>query len=159
MAELRKDYILEKFVVLPPDSYEIKNDTKKCPYCPGNESMTAPSVLSLVVKEGMLQRLSDNEENIIENWDVRVFPNSNPVVSSENENSYRDKPLYSEPAYGYHYIVVATPNHKENLPGLSIDKWSNVLLVLQNYLSHLYTKKSVTYVSIFVNSGICRNQY
>jgi len=75
LAELRKDYILEKFVVLPPDSYNVKSDTKQCPYCPGNESMTPPSVLSLVVKEGMLQRLSDNEENIIENWDVRVFPN------------------------------------------------------------------------------------
>jgi len=142
LAELRKDYILEKFVVLPPDTYKVKNDTKQCPYCPGNESMTPPSVLSLVVKEGMLQRLSDTEENIIENWDVRVFPNSNPVVTSVNENNYRDKPLYSEPAYGYHYIVVATPQHDESLPGLSIEKWSNVLLVLQNYLSHLYTKKS-----------------
>ncbi|MFZ0253944.1 MAG: galactose-1-phosphate uridylyltransferase [Nitrososphaeraceae archaeon] len=154
MAELRKDYILEKFVVLPPETYKVKNDTKQCPYCPGNESMTPPSVLSLVVKEGMLQRLSDNEENIIENWDVRVFPNSNPVVTSVNENNYRDKPLYSEPAYGYHYIVVATPQHDESLPRLSIEKWSNVLLVLQNYLSHLYTKKSVTYVSIFVNNGV-----
>src|SRR6478736_4116308 len=137
MIELRKDYVLDKYVILPhiteqSNEQDDKSGGNNCPYCPGNENMTPPSILSLVVKEGMLQRLSDNEDNIIENWDVRVFPNSNPVVTSVNENIYRDKPLYSEPAYGYHYIVVATPDHQENLPKLSIEKWSNVLLVLQN---------------------------
>ena len=52
MAELRKDYTLEKFVVLPPDSYKVKNDTKECPYCPGNENMTPPSVTVASSKRG-----------------------------------------------------------------------------------------------------------
>jgi UDPglucose--hexose-1-phosphate uridylyltransferase len=48
----------------------------ECPYCPGNEHLTEPSLVSLVIKGSMLQRLSDSEGNIIKDWDVRVF-NSN----------------------------------------------------------------------------------
>jgi hypothetical protein len=70
LGNLRKDYILEKFVILP-DTPEGKTHLdpldKKCPYCPGNESMTGPALISLVSKDGMLQRLSDSEGSVIEN--------------------------------------------------------------------------------------------
>ena len=65
MIELRKDYVLDKYVILPhiteqPNAHDDRVLETKCPYCPGNENMTPPSILSLVVKEGMLQRLSDS---------------------------------------------------------------------------------------------------
>lgn len=157
LADLRKDYVLDKFVIVPRisgvqyESYTSLDD--KCAYCPGNESMTEPALLALVAKDNMLQRLSDSEENPIADWCVRVFESSDPAVTTTSTNSYTDKPLYSEPAYGYHLIVVASPHHKENLSQISIDQWANVLLVIQDRVRWLYTKKSVTYVSIFVNSG------
>ncbi|MGC2668009.1 MAG: hypothetical protein WA220_02355, partial [Candidatus Nitrosopolaris sp.] len=52
-----------------------------CPYCPGNESMTEPAQIALVAKDGMLQRLSDSEENIICDWCVRVFQSTTPAVT------------------------------------------------------------------------------
>ena len=152
MGDMRKDYVLEREVIVHP-STKKKTDAKKCPYCPGNESMTNPSLLSLVAKDGMLQRLQDSEDFFVDNWSVRVFESKEPIVSIVTENTYTDRPLYTEPAYGYHYIVVASPKHKETLATIDMEQWSNVLVVVQDRLRWLYTQKGVTYVSIFVNHG------
>ena len=132
MGDMRKDNVSERFmIVLKTDDKII--DPKKSPYAPGNESMTNPSVLSLVAKDGMLQRLQDNEgEAFVKNWAIRVFESKNPIVSIDTENSYSDKPFYSEPAYGYHYIVVASPNEKDTFATIDTEQWSNVLVVVQD---------------------------
>jgi UDPglucose--hexose-1-phosphate uridylyltransferase len=66
MGDLRKDYVIDRFVIVSQDNHNA-TDSKKCPYCPGNESMTNPSSLSLVAKDGMLQRLQDTEDYYVEN--------------------------------------------------------------------------------------------
>ena len=49
MGDMRKDNVSERFmIVLKTDDKII--DPKKSPYAPGNESMTNPSVLSLVAR-------------------------------------------------------------------------------------------------------------
>ena len=153
MGDLRKDYTIERFVIVSPDNHVAQNDSKKCSFCPGNEEMTNPSMLSLVAKDGMLQRLQDSEDSFVRNWSVRVFESKTPVVVTTSENSYTDRPLYSEPAYGYHYIVVASEKHKDSLSTISTEQWSNVLVVIQDRLRWLYTQRGVTYVSIYVNFG------
>ena len=152
MGNMRKDYVTERSVIVTPNTKKNVN-TKKCPYCPGNESMTNPSLLSLVSKDGMLQRLQDSDDYFVKNWIVRVFESMNPAVSTSTENTYSDRPLYSEPAYGYHYVIVASPKHTETLASLDIESWSNILVVIQDRFRWLYTQRGVTYVSIFVNSG------
>jgi len=97
MGDMRKDYVLERKVIVHPTTKKNTN-TKKCPYCPGNESMTNPSLLSLVAKDGMLQRLQDSEDFFVDDWGVRVFESKEPTVSISTKNSYSDRPLYSEPA-------------------------------------------------------------
>jgi len=146
---------MEKFVVFP-DNIKTKqnNISDECPYCPGNEHITEPSLVSLVIKEGMLQRLSDSEGNLIKNWEVRVFNSKQPCLVPNNSTLYTEQPLYSEPAYGYHQILVATPNHQDDFSKISVEQWANVLLVLQDRIRYLYTQKRVTYVSAFINSGI-----
>ena len=103
MGGMRKDYVSERFMIISKKDDKI-TDPKKSPFSPGNESMTNPSVLSLVAKNGMLQRLQDDEDNYVTNWSIRVFESKNPVVSIDAENSYSDRPFYSEPSYGYHYV-------------------------------------------------------
>jgi UDPglucose--hexose-1-phosphate uridylyltransferase len=156
LADLRKDYFLDKFVVIPrPDELDPIGSSfdGRCPYCPGNESMTEPALIALVAKDGMLQRLADSDENIIGDWCVRVFQSNNPAVTTSSSATYTDKPLYSEPAYGHHQVVVASPDHDQKLSQISVDQWANVLLVIQDRVRWLYTQKSVTYVSIYVDSG------
>ena len=84
---------------------------------------------------------------------MRVFQSEKPVVVTGSATSYSDKPLYSEPAYGYHQIVVASPEHNQSLSHISVEQWGNVLVVIQDRVRWLYTQKGVTYVSIYVNSG------
>ena len=152
MGDMRKDYVLEREVIVHPTAKKnIK--TKKCPYCPGNESMTNLSILSLVAKDGMLQRLQDGEDFFVKGWSVRVFESEEPIVSTSTKNTFSDRPLYSEPAYGYHYIVVTSPKHTDTLATIDVEQWSSVLVVVQDRLRWLYTQKGVTYVSIFINQG------
>ena len=86
-------------------------------------------------------------------WCVRVFPSNEPVVNTSQEKVYGDKPLYSEPAFGYHFIVVASPDHKQKLTDIPVEQLANVLVVIQDRVRWLYTQKSVTYVSIYLNYG------
>lgn len=152
MGDMRKDYVSERFMIISKKDDKVI-DPKKSPYAPGNESMTNPSVLSLVAKDGMLQRLQDNEDEYVKDWSIRVFESKNPVVSIDTENSYSDKPHYSEPAYGYHYVVVASPKQKDTFATIDPEQWSNVLVVVQDRLRWLYTQKGVTYVSIYGDQG------
>ena len=149
---MRKDHVSERFVIVNSDNSKTKV-VKKNPFKPGNESMTNPSVLSLVNKDGMLQRLQDADDYFVKGWAVRVIPADNPIVSIDSDNSYSEHPLYSEPAYGYHYVVVASPNEKETLSTISVDQWSNVLVVLQDRMRWLYTQKGVAYVAIYGDHG------
>lgn len=148
---MRKDYVTERFMIVSKKNDRV--DLKKNPYAPGNESMTSPSVLSLVGKDGMLQRLQDGEDDHVTGWLIRVFESNNPVVSVEAENHYSDRPHYSEPTYGYHYVVVASPNEKDTLATIDSEQWSNVLVVVQDRLRWLYTQKGVSYVTIYANQG------
>ena len=140
MGNLRKDYVSERFVIV--NEYESKKSkNKKNPYKSGNESMTNPSVLSLVQKDEMLQRLQDDETDFVKNWSVRVFPATEPSVTVDADNSYTEHPLYSEPAYGYHYIISASPDEKETLSTISIEQWGYVLSVVQDDCDGCILKK------------------
>ena len=152
MGSMRKDYVSEKFMIVTKKEDKISN-SKKSPYAPGNESLTNPSVLSLVAKDGMLQRLQDSEDEYVTDWSIRVFESKNPAVSIESENTYSDRPHYSEPAYGYHFVVVASPKEKDSFSTIDVEQWSNILVVIQDRLRWLYTQKGVTYVSIYANHG------
>jgi len=61
MGDIRKDNVSERLMIVAKKTDKVV-DPKKSPFAPGHESMTNPSVLSLVEKEGMLQRLQDNED-------------------------------------------------------------------------------------------------
>ncbi len=138
---MRKDYVLERYMIISPRNGNNFN-SKKSPYAPGNESHTNPSILSLVAKDGMLQRLQDSEDNYVKNWSIRVFESKNPAVSIKAANTYSDKPHYSEPAYGYHYIVVASPKPTDTFATIDTEQWSNILVVIQDRLRWLYTQKA-----------------
>lgn len=152
MGEMRKDYVSENYMIVSKEEEKV-TDPKKSPYAPGNESMTNPSVLSLVAKDGMLQRLQDTEDEYVENWSIRVFESKQPIVTPDAENTYGDRPHYSEPAYGFHYVIVASPKQNDSFSNISVEQWSNVLVVIQDRLRWLYTQKGVTYVSIYANNG------
>ncbi len=150
MGFMRKDYVSERFMIIVDKAKKFA-DPKKSPFAPGNESMTNPAVLALVAKDGILQRLQDSEGECVKGWSIRVFESNEPIVTVSPENTYGEFPHYKEPAYGYHYTLIASPNHKDTLSSLSVEQWTNILIVLQDRLRWLYTQKGVTYVAIYAN--------
>ncbi len=167
MPELRKDYFSRKLVIISPERtkrpFEFKDRTleasnqrsssKECPFCPGNEEMTPPAELVLVTKENSLLKLADSETDRVKDWSVRYFPNKYPAVSPDSEVKYSDIPLQGEPAFGYHHVMVATPRHEDKFSSLPMEQWISILATLQDRIRWLYSKKTVGYVSVFVNNG------
>jgi len=159
MVEIRKDYFTDKLSVVTteranrPQFREFSDHGTKCPFCPGNEEMTPQADLVLVKMGDTLVKQTDSEGDPVRGWIVRVFPDKFPIVTPNAAPSYGEAPHYSEPAIGYHYIMVATPKHDMAFQKLDIDQWTNVLATLQDKTRWLYAQRGVGYVAIFINQG------
>jgi len=164
MPELRKDYFTRKLVLVStgrgnrpiefkPSSRTSPIDKNLCPFCPGNESRTPPADLVLVSNEHTLLKLADSDTERISEWSVRYFPNSFPAVAPEPTTEFSDYPLQAEPALGYHHVMVVTPDHNATFSTVPIEQWIDVLATLQDRVRWLYSKKTVGYVSVFINNG------
>ncbi len=157
MVEIRKDYFTDKLSIILPDrglkpGQVIPQKAEKCNYCPGNEEMTPPADLVLVKRGDTLLKQTDSEGDTIKNWSVRIFPAKNPVVTPNAPPSYGEPPHYSEPASGYHYVLVATPKHDQPFPKIDIEQWTNILASLQDKVRWLYSQKGVSYVLVYANA-------
>ena len=155
--EIRKDYFTDKLAVILPDrgmrpGQVIPQKAEKCNFCPGNEEMTFPADLVLVKRGDTLLKQTDSEDNVIKNWSVRIFPAKNPFVTPNAPPSYGESPHYSEPAVGYHYVLVATPKHDQSFPKIDTEQWTNILASLQDKVRWLYSQKGVSYVLVYINS-------
>ncbi|HXW37157.1 MAG TPA: galactose-1-phosphate uridylyltransferase [Nitrososphaerales archaeon] len=158
MVEIRKDYFTEKLSIVLPDhglkpGQVISQKSEKCAFCPGNEEMTLPADLVLVKRGDTLLKQTDSEGDIVRNWVVRVFPSKTPVVTPNASPLYGEAPHYSEPAVGYHYILVASPKHDQPFWKIDKEQWTNILASLQDKVRWLYAQKSVSYVSLYINSA------
>src|SRR5271157_457650 len=157
MVEIRKDYFTEKISIILPDrglkpGQVIPQKTERCNYCAGNEEMTPPADLVLVKRGDTLLKQTDSEGDVIKNWSVRIFPSKNPLVTPNAPPSFSDPPHYSEPAVGYHYVLVATPRHDQPFSKIDTEQWTNILASLQDKVRWLYSQKGVSYVLVYVNS-------
>lgn len=158
MVEIRKDYFTDKLSIvtgergprLPAKNLDHGN---RCPYCPGNEQSTPPADLVLVKMGDTLVKQADTEGDAVKGWVVRAFLNKNPIVSPDAPASYGEYPHYSEPAVGYHYIVVATPRHDDAFPRIDTEQWTNILATVQDKVRWLYAQRGVSYVITFINQG------
>jgi UDPglucose--hexose-1-phosphate uridylyltransferase len=91
-----------------------------CPFCPSNEEKTPPADLLLVRNaEGDIAYERDIGKQRRRDWLVRSFPNLYPVAEPKIETSPRSDHLhYSQTSYGYHEVVIESPNHNEH-PGVA----------------------------------------
>ena len=160
MSKVRKDYFSESFVLFtnekPDKIKKLKKVVKKkdCPYCPGNEHITGPADLVLISKEGALAKLADEDESFVKDWTVRAFLNKDAIVSPDEERIFSDYPQYSEPAIGYHYVVVLSQKHTIDVSEIGSEQWTNILTTVQDKSRWLYSQKHVSYVAVYMNHGV-----
>jgi len=163
--EMRKDYILDRWVVIasqrkrrPTDFVKAKEERKPsvCPFCPGNEHLTPPANLVYLLEENMIRKEKDKEDSRHKNWVVRCIPNLYPAFSPPKlqEASTRvERGYVSTEAHGHHEVVIESPSHDEHPSVASISQLTYVIEAYEDRLRVLSSYDYVKYVSIFRNQG------
>jgi len=150
MLELRKDYFLNRWVIISTERAKRPKDFRKeteqvvskkdCPFCPGNENKTPPEI----------DRVEKNGE-----WVFRAFSNKFPAVKQEGKPEIveEDTIFTHGNAFGSHEVVVETPNHEEMFWDLSEERIFELLKVLKVRLNTLKAIPGIQQVILFKNHG------
>lgn len=147
--ELRKDYILDRYVLISDErgkrpfefkKEEIKEEGKVCFFCPGNEDLTPPEIGRIGTKE---------------KWQIRWFPNKFAAVKPYGNAVIRTDNRYFtfSDAYGYHEVIAETDDHEKQLSDLNVQEIKDVLNVYARRIEDLSRKDNISYVSVFKNHG------
>ncbi len=149
MPEIRFDPVTGARVIVSPErgfrpiafSPDKYTETQKtCPFCPGREENTPPEIMRVENSNG---------------WLVRVVPNKYPAVIGEKPPSTKihEKFLVSKSAFGYHEVVIESPDHFSDLSDLPVDHIFSILWTYRERYRELIRKRGVKYVHIFRNWG------
>lgn len=147
--ELRQDYLLDFKVLIannrgkrPQDFRSMEAYPKERsddPFLPGNEHMTPPEI----GREG-----SDSK------WQIRWFENKFPLFdpNASAEASKYNPLLQSEPARGFHEIIVGTPQKDRQLWDFTPKQLESLLRVYQQEIDRLQDQ-GYKFVLVFKNQG------
>jgi len=166
--ELRKDYLLDRWVVIATERSRRPTDFAKpktsaaskcvCPLCVGNENMTPPATLLYLKKGERIVRSQDPQVgDRPKNWFIRCVPNLYPAFKPPKEPTDREKIFFSDnfgSAIGHHEVIVETPNHDESPADAPLSQLELLINAYLSRLKELSVKSYVKHVSIFRNHGI-----
>jgi UDPglucose--hexose-1-phosphate uridylyltransferase len=149
LGELRKDYILDRWVVIStirsqrPHQFEEKKNSKKlkaCFFCPGHEKETPEEIGRIGTKK---------------KWTMRWFPNKFYAIKPEGQADIRTDNNYFTFSgnYGYHEILVESNDHKKQLWDLSKKEIKTLFQVYNQRIEELSRKPNIYYVAVFKNHG------
>lgn len=145
-GEFRKDYLLDRWVALIPSRAKRPhvlaniehNINVKCPFCPGQ-----------ITEKTKYEILDQNN-----NWKVKAINNKFPVVKDNIDFLQENNRFFNKvSAYGYHEVVIETPNHNLETEDLSIEDIKDIFLVYINRIKELSDMPFIRYVSVFKNRG------
>lgn len=139
MNEIRKDYLLDRYVIVaenrgkrPYDYVQkappLKGKEGVCVFCPGNEHLTPPETGRIGGKGSK--------------WLARSFYNKFPAVSPEFPK-----------ALGRHEVLVETPKHVAKMAELPEEQMAIGLELYSKRVHELYSSKGIGCVLIFKNEG------
>jgi len=117
MPEIRRHYFLEEYCIIaaernkrPSDflvAKAIPGDEMDCPFCPGHEEMTPPTLAAYA--DGCLL---PQDKAGLEPWQIRVFFNAYPTMVPNPEPPAAE--WRSMPGQGYHEVIVDSAEHRQN---------------------------------------------
>ncbi len=147
--KIREDYVLG-FKVLIAENRNLRPENFKLPkvkvkgkdfFAVGNEKET-PKEIGRV----------GSEKKWLIRWFENKFPLFNPNVE---EKKVKYNPLYqSQPAKGFHEIIVGTPNKNKELEDFSQKQVEELLKVYASEVERLHSDKKTKYVLVFKNKGL-----
>ncbi|MBI4812551.1 hypothetical protein HY798_03915 [Candidatus Falkowbacteria bacterium] len=140
-SEIRKDYLLNKYVIITPGRIKRPRDIKEetivsrtspCPFCP--ENIEKKNVVDVISAKAKVHNLSNMSPSWIpgsgpkmtktkfsdilkkDDWRVLAIKNIFPAVSLDNSK-----------AYGTQEVIIETPDHVKDLAELSAERIEQVL--------------------------------
>ena len=147
MPQLRKDPIVDRWVIIAPERADRPNallrqatppDEDSCPFCPGRESMTPPALL--------VQGKNP--------WTLRVVPNRYPALRVETQMSRSGHGLFDSMAgVGAHEVVIETAGHGSMLSDLPAEQIALVLRAWQERMLDLSRDLRLKAIFAFKNHG------
>jgi len=165
--ELRKDYLLDRWVVIatararrPTDFAQKTREQSKqsvCPMCPGNEHMTPPAMMVYLKSGKTIKKAKDKDSFRHKDWLIRCIPNLYPAFTPP-EKGMTEKQIKKGNnlalAVGHHEVIVESPKHDEHPADTRLPQLELVINAYLDRLRALSAKPYVKYVSIFRNHGI-----
>ena len=166
--ELRKDFLLNRWVVIATDRARRPSDfakqkdqnsnaqTSVCPMCPGNEHMTPPAVLVYRNVHGQIVKEKDQNGFRYKDWLVRCVPNLYPAFAPPKVETDEGKILKNgvfSLAVGHHEVLIESPAHDAHPANAELSQLVNVVNAYVDRLQEFVEKPYVRYVSVFRNHG------
>ena len=159
MPELRQDPTTKEWVVIAVERAKRPNQFREaaeaepsgaaakqpCPFCPGNEHLTPEEVFAL----------RDTNANEKPGWRVRVVPNKFAAFLPKESSKRRPPRSFynSLKGFGYHEVIIETPDHDRSLPVMSDEE---IEAVLQTYCQRYFALRKdrrVKLILLFRNHG------
>lgn len=149
MGELRKDYVLDRWVIISPKRGKRPHELSKelsvsqkhtCFFCPGNEHLT-PKEIGRVPSDG--------------SWRLRWFENKFAAKKPKGDWHVKthDRFFTFADTYGYHEVIVETNRHDKQLSDFSVSQVEDVLHVYARRILALERRPHIKYVNVFKNHG------
>ncbi len=147
MSELRKDPLLDRWVIVAPErdrppvapgrcATEPVTTAAPCPFCPGNEALTPAAIT--VLRAGAQGP-----------WSARVFPHRDPALRVEGALDPQAHGLLERlQGLGAHEVVVETPEHGRGWADLEPSQLGDVLRLWRDRQRDLYGDGRLEHVMI-----------
>jgi len=150
MIEIRKDYLLDRYIILATERAKRPNDfiqqnnnispKETCPFCPENEAMV-PKIYDEIKEEGK--------------WIIRSVQNKYSAVGNEFTSDLRtDNKFFTfASAYGNHEVIVETREHNKEIEDFSYEHIQNIIKMYIKRIKALNDLPHIKYVTLFKNKG------
>jgi UDPglucose--hexose-1-phosphate uridylyltransferase len=155
MPELRKDPVIGRWVIISTERGKRPSDfpappkrqeSKLCPFCPGNESSTPPEVLAFRPDQSPANKPG---------WTLRVISNKYPALKVEGELNREGRGIFDKMnGVGAHEVIIETPEHTKELAGLDQKRVEDVLWAYRLRTIDLKNDPRLRYILIFKNQGL-----
>jgi UDPglucose--hexose-1-phosphate uridylyltransferase len=150
MPELRKDPIVDRWVIIYPEGANRPlghADLAKagCPFCAGNEAMTPPEVLIFP---------DDEAQASSRDWSVRVVPNKYPALVPEESGKIIAGENYEiSSGLGVHEVIIESPRHVTDIASLSEKQFEKILRAYRTRMMVLRADSRFRYILVYKNQG------
>ena len=153
MPEMRQNRFTKEWVIIAterakrPEELKVKRDNRppmpsyapNCPFCPGNEHLAPPAVMS-IPDDG--------------SWKVRVVPNKFAALAREGEPVRRiERSRRTMNGVGIHDVIVETRDHSLTTGLLPVADVAEILRCYQRRFVEVSADPRIAHITIFKNHG------